>query len=196
MVGPAPKRTTVADVIASYEDVRPKSAASVESCFQGALSLHKLTKDREDTLHLHQTWKWMREQPALYRQNYGYNRVLDILYPDIPINYYGLFQGDTLIGVVTLILESKGVCHFGIVTPPRPRLRPVLALVRAFWRAYFDEFGGLMLYSTAPMNAPKSWHKLAAALGGHRVSAERWEYTLFHHLQEQEQNGIKRPESL
>jgi len=189
MVVPAPKRTTVADVIASHEDVRPKSAASVESCFQGALSLHKLTKDR-DGVALRQMWGWMREQPSLYCQNYGYYRWPDVLNPDIPINYYGLFQGDTLIGIVTLILESKGVCHFGIVTPPRPRLRlrPVLALVRAFWRAYFDEFGGLMLYSTAPMNAPKSWHKLAAALGGHRVSAERWEYTLFHHLQEQ--NGI------
>jgi len=189
MVGPAPKRTTVADVIASYEDVRPKSAASVENCFQDALSLHKLDRAKE-VKHLSLMHRWMREQPSLYHQNYGYYRMEDVVSPDIPINYYGLFHGDTLIGVVTLILESKGVCHFGIVTPPRPRLRlrPVLALVRAFWRAYFDEFGGLMLYSTAPMNAPKSWHKLAAALGGHRVSAERWEYTLFHHLQEQ--NGI------
>jgi len=154
---------------------------------QKGLSLRRMncSDDREPLMRM---WAWMHEQSNLYRQNYGFSRNADILNPGIPINYYGLFQGDNLIGVATLILESKGVCHFGLVTPPKPWLRPVLALVRAFWRSYFNELGGLVLYSTAPMNAPKSWHKLAAALGGHRVSADRWEYTLFHHLQEQ--NGI------
>ena len=195
MFGPAPRKVTVADVIAHYEEDRPKARSSVQACFQNALTLHKLNSWQDEDA-LRKMWGWMQGQSNLYRQNYGFRAFGAILNPRIPINYYGLFQGDNLIGVATLVLEFKGVCHFGLVTPPKPRLRPVLALVRAFWRSYFDEFGGLMLYSTAPMNAPKSWHKLAAVLGGHRVSADRWEYTLFHHLQELEQHGIKRPESL
>lgn len=153
------------------------------------LSVRKLD-GYEGIRHLPIMHGWMRAQPSLYSGNYGYWRLRDILNPDIPINYYGLFQGDNLIGVATLVLESKGVCHFGLTCPPRPRFRAIIPLIEEFRRAFFDEYGGLLLYISVPPDTHPISHRLAAMLGCQRVSAERWEYSLYHHLTEQ--NGIKR----
>lgn len=162
---------------------------------RGMLSLRKLD-GVEGIKCLPLMHRWMQAQPKFYNRNYGFNRLRDILNPDIPINYYGFFQGDSLIAVVSLVLESKGVCHFGLTCPPRPRFRAIIPLIEEFRRAFFDEYGGLLLYISVPPDTHPISHRLAAMLGCQRVSAERWEYSLFHHLQELEQNGIKRPESL
>lgn len=100
----------------------------------------------------YKAWKWMREQPDLYGDVVGFDNFQQFVKHPGEQADFALREDGELIAFASLVLRSRKVCEFELITPPRPRLRSILALLREWQRDYFENLGFVALYAEYPVS--------------------------------------------
>jgi hypothetical protein len=113
------------------------------------LELYRITYPEYRSLYTI-AWDWMRDQPELYGEDVGYDDFSEFIAPPSERIEFALRQDGKLIGFAYFLLRASKTCEFGLITPPRPRVRSVLALLRELQRAYFEQLGFTTLYVEYP----------------------------------------------
>jgi hypothetical protein len=95
-------------------------------------------------------WSWMREQPDLYSEIIGFDSFGDFVeHPGEQIDF-ALKQDGELIAFASLVLKGRRSCEFELITPPRPRVRSILALLRELRDQYFEVLEFLYFFVVYP----------------------------------------------
>jgi hypothetical protein len=127
---------------------------------------------------------WMREQPELYDQDIGYDGLHEFGQPPLERIDFALRQDGVLIGFAYFVLKAPKICEFGLITPPRPRVRSMFALLYKLQDAYFDDLGFLALYAEYPddprYDRPR---RLCRMFGWREPRSNYFEYAILDHLQ-------------
>jgi len=125
----------------------------------------------------------MREQPDLYREMIGFEEVYQFLYHKVEQIDFALKQGDQLIAFASLVLRGRKVCEFELITPPRPRVRSILALLAELQREYFDTLGFLAVFAEYPDDSRFDRAlRLCRMFGWREPKPNYFEYTIQDHL--------------
>jgi hypothetical protein len=76
-----------------------------------------------------EAWGWAREQRDLYALIVGLDDFSEFTsHPGEQIDF-ALRDGGELIAFASLVLKGRKSCEFELITPPRPRVRSILALL-------------------------------------------------------------------
>lgn len=95
-------------------------------------------------------WKWMHQQPELYSQVVGFENFQEFVkHPGEQIDF-ALRENGELIAFASLVLRSRKVCEFELITPARPRVRSILTLCREWQRQYFEDLRFVALFARYP----------------------------------------------
>jgi hypothetical protein len=112
---------------------------------ESVLRLHRIQwpENRADFID---AWNWAREQPELYSEVVGYDDFSEFTHhPGEQIDF-ALRQDGELIAFASLVLRPHKSCEFELITPARPRVRSILALLRELQREFFETLGFVLLY--------------------------------------------------
>lgn len=92
-------------------------------------------------------WRWMGQQPELYRENHGYGNFSQFLAPPFPVVDF-LMEGEDgqPAAFASLLTRKPGACQFCLIAPERPPVRAILRTLRELQRRYFEEMGGWYLF--------------------------------------------------
>lgn len=93
---------------------------------------------------------WMREQPDLYGDDIGFNTFGEFTHPPLDRIEFALRDDDNLIAFAYFVRRAPKICEFGLITPARPRVRSILALLEELQRQYFETLGFVALYTQYP----------------------------------------------
>lgn len=131
----------------------------------------------------YKAWKWMREQPDLYGDVVGFDNFQQFVKHPGEQADFALREDGELIAFASLVLRSRKVCEFELITPPRPRLRSILALLREWQRDYFENLGFVALYAEYP-NDPRydRPRRLCRMFGWHERKPNYFEMTILDYL--------------
>lgn len=146
------------------------------------LNLRRVYSPEDDDVFQIAHW-WMSEQPALYAYTIGIDEFAK--FANRPANQidFSLEQDGKLLALASLVLKRKGVCEFELITPPRPRIRPILALLRQLQSSYFTDLGFTVLYADYPDDPIYEPTKNLVRLFGWRESRLNYfEYTILDFL--------------
>jgi hypothetical protein len=125
----------------------------------------------------------MREQPDLYGEDIGFDDFQQFVKHPGEQADFALKEDGQTIAFAYLILRARKVCEFGLVTPPRPRVRSVLAILREWQRDYFESLGFVALYAQYPddprYDRPR---RLCRMFGWREVKPNYFECTFLDHL--------------
>ncbi len=128
-------------------------------------------------------WEWMQEQHELYQDVVGYWDFVDFIWhPGEQIDF-ALKQDSELLAFASLVLRGRKVCEFELITPPRPRVRSILALLGELQRQYFEDLGFAAVF-TERLDEPRSDRprRLCRMFGWREPRPGYFEYTIHDHL--------------
>src|SRR5262249_21387823 len=139
-------------------------------------------------------WQWMREQPELYAEIVGFDDFEEFASHEAEQIDFALKGDGRLIAFASMVLRGRKVCEFELITPPRPRVRSILALLRSLERAYFDALGFVALYTQYP-DSPKydRPRRLCRMFGWREPQPNYFEQTIYDYLRFN--NGLEATES-
>ena len=160
------------------------SAAKIQ---QLPLILRKL--DASDAGLFAQAWDWMQQRPDLYGENEGFANFTEFCQPPDVLQYFGMFEGDALIGLASLRLEGKKSCRAGLIAPENPRFRQIVSLMLELQRQFFEDFGGEALWICVPSGSHEVAQKLVGWFGWKPISPGLFTFTVFDHLNSYEYEG-------
>src|SRR5262245_32489087 len=146
------------------------------------LRLHRLDAEATPGAYV-TTWKWMRQQPDLYSEVIGFYDFTDFVrHPGEQIDF-ALRDDGELIAFASLVLRGRKVCEFELITPPRPRVRSILALCGELQRQYFEDLGFAVVFTQYP-NDPRydRPRRLCRMFGWRESKPNYFEYTIQDHL--------------
>jgi hypothetical protein len=125
----------------------------------------------------------MREQSELYHQDVGYDDFDEFTNPPLDRIEFALRQDNKLIGFAYLVRKALKVCEFGLIAPPRSRVRSLFTLLKELQRAYFNDLGFLSLYAECAddpgYNRPRRMCKM---FGWQERKPNYFEYNVYDHL--------------
>lgn len=150
------------------------------------LKLHRVNWPQDQADYV-DAWHWMREQPELYSQVVGFESFGDFVeHPGEQIDF-ALRQDSELIAFASLVLKGRKSCEFELITPARPRVRSILALLRELRREYFETLGFTYFYAIYPddprYDRPR---RLCRMFGLKEASRHVFEFTIFDHFQKEQ----------
>lgn len=128
-------------------------------------------------------WNWMRQQPELYSEVVGFDSFQDFVKHPVEQFDFALKDDEGLIAFASLVPRGRKVCEFELITPARPRVRSILALLHEWQRDYFENLGFLALFTQYP-DDPKydRPRRLCRLFGWREPKPSYFEYTIQDHL--------------
>jgi len=127
--------------------------------------------------------RWVRAQPDLYREIVGFDDLTDFARHPVEQIDFALREDDWMIAFASLVMRGRKVCEFELITPPRPRIRSILALLAELQRAYFEDLGFVALYTEYPddprFDRPR---RLCRMFGWRERKSGYFEHTILDHL--------------
>jgi hypothetical protein len=128
-------------------------------------------------------WGWMRQQPDLYSEVVGFYDFTDFVRHPVEQVDFALRDDGELIAFASLVPRGRKVCEFELITPPRPRVRSILRLLRELQRDYFENLGFLALFTQYP-DDPKydRPRRLCRLFGWSERKPGYFEHTIQDHL--------------
>ena len=125
-----------------------------------------------------QVWEWMREQPETYSGEPCFNDFAAFTTPVKTVRDFGLFEGDALLGMVTLIYHGNGETEVGLISPPRPRVRKIIPMLWQMVSQFYEQNVGIRLFA----NVGKMGARLMRFMGWTQVAANQYQFTILDYL--------------
>lgn len=147
-----------------------------------SLVLHRINplEHEEDYRTAHH---WMGEQTHLYSEIVGLKDFEEFVHHKVEQVDFALRNDGQLIAFASLVLRGRKVCEFELITPPRPQVRSILALLRWLQCDYFETLRFLALFTSYP-DDPKydRSRRLCRMFGWREPRPGYFEYTIYDHL--------------
>ena len=139
-----------------------------------------------DRTQYSQAFLWQLEQQELYGENIGFHSFDEFVRAGDKTLDLAVEEDGRLLAFCSLILQAKGCCRAAVIAPKRPRIRSILAGLRALQRAYFGELGHFYLCVCLPDgNQFDRARRIARLMGWREVNPNYFEFHLFDHLRSQ-----------
>lgn len=146
------------------------------------LSLRRVRYPADDAIY-DKAWWMMHKQPELYANVVGFDVFAEFAIHSAEQIDFALEAGDQLIAFASLVLKGKGICEFELITPPRPRVRSILALLRQLQASYFEDLGHKILFAIYPDDPVYDRTKqLVRAFGWREAQSDHFEFTIADYL--------------
>lgn len=140
-----------------------------------------------------QAWQWMQQRPDLYSENEGFADFAEFCAPPDVLQYFGMFEGEEMIGLASLRLEGKKSCRAGLIAPANPRFRQIVSLMLELERQFFENFGGEALWICVPPGSHEVALKLVGWFGWKPIGPGLFTFTIFDFLNyEHQENATNR----
>ncbi len=141
-------------------------------------------------------WVWMQEQPQLYEHLHGFSNFEQFIHPNFEVIDFAIEFDGEMVAFAALMYRGPKRCQFCLVTPPKPKLKPLLLGLHCLQAAYFLQLSFNELYiSLRPLPQYDRARKLAKRMGWRCLNDDLWVMTLDHfiesHISQDEPNVEK-----
>lgn len=129
-------------------------------------------------------WGWMREQSQLYEHLYGFDNFEQFIRPDFEVADFAIEFDGEMIAFAAFMYRGPKRCQFCLVTPSKPKLKPLLLGLHCLQAAYFLQLSFNELYiHLRPLPQYNRARKLAKRMGWHSLNDDLWVMTLDHFIE-------------